>query len=254
MVILNSRAIVRRGEYEGFAAELSSLTAMLQLYCDNAETLPEQVLLYGSEEQQLEYMPEILKSRVSRCGGGLVAALKQAKNTVALNLLQGEFMPRLPWAKWWQNWRLVAALLVCAFIVEIAVEYHSFSQLQDRNLALRQQIEKRYRSVFPRGNLVDPEKQMRNQLVKLRGGAQGPGLVSVLNRIGRVVSSQPTATLAAINFNNNSGNIRLSLDAADFGAVESVRTGLSAVGLAAELQNSSAQGAGVRARLRVREK
>jgi general secretion pathway protein L len=69
-----------------------------------------------------------------------------------------------------------------------------------------------------------------------------------------VVSSQPSATLAAINFNNNNGNVRLSLDAANFSAVESVRTELSAVGLVAELQNSSAQGDGVRARLRLREK
>jgi len=254
IVIENTRALVRSGEFEGFATELDSLSAMLQLYCDNAETLPEQVFFYGSEQQQSQHIPEILQSRVSRNDGSFASAVEQSENTTTLNLLQGAFMPRLPWTKWWQNWRPVAILFACAFIVQLGVEYHSYSQLQDRNLALRQQIEQRYRSVFPRGNLVDPEKQMRNQLIKIRGDAQGPGFVSVLNRIGRVVSSQPSATLAAINFNNNNGNVRLSLDAANFSAVESVRTELSAVGLVAELQNSSAQGDGVRARLRLREK
>ncbi|MBT3410183.1 MAG: type II secretion system protein GspL, partial [Halieaceae bacterium] len=57
--------------------------------------------------------------------------------------------------------------------------------------------------------------------------------------------------IVSINYNDKSGEMRLNLLAADYEAVERIRTGIAESGLQATLENSSAQGERVRARMRV---
>ena len=86
------------------------------------------------------------------------------------------------------------------------------------------------------------------------GCAQSSGFVSLLEKVGKIVASRPGTSIATINYSDKSGEIRMNILASDYEAVEQVRVGINESGLEAVMENSSAQGEQVRARIRVGEK
>ncbi len=254
IVIEADQVIVRSGVNSGFSVERA--LAPLTLAALAGETEFDAVIVYGTDQQTDQgLLPDTLQANVQWRSGDFASALMLAvEEPQPLNLKQGEYGAKLPLRRWWLQWRLVAGLFVAAFGLQVASTWTDYSNLQDRNLYLRQQIEAAYRQAVPRGAIVDPEKQLQRQLDTLRGGAPGAGFVSLLNRIGRVIQAQKGAQLATINFNDKVGDVRLNLVVPDFKAVESIRTELDKVGLLAQMENSNTQGDVVRARLKVREK
>jgi general secretion pathway protein L len=254
IVIEADAIIVRSGYNSGFTVERSLALVALAALVEEMEF--DAVIVYGSEqESDLDLLPAELQVALQWRSGDFAAALLLAvEEQPTLNLRQGEYAAQLPLRRWWRQWRLVAGLFMAAFGLQLAGTWADYSKLQTQNLQLRQQIEAAYREVVPRGAVVDPEKQLRRQLESLRGGAQGAGFVSLMDRIGRVIQAQEGAQLATINFNDKVGDIRLNLVVPDFKAVESIRTKLDAVGMLAQMENSTTQGDMVRARLKVREK
>jgi type II secretory pathway component PulL len=99
--------------------------------------------------------------------------------------------------------------------------------------------------------MVDPEKQLRRQLVILRGGTQSSGFMVLMEKVGAVIHAQSGTSIASINYNDSGGDMRLNIVAEDFEAVEKIRAGINAAGLEAVMESSSAQSDGVRARLRI---
>ena len=122
--------------------------------------------------------------------------------------------------------------------------------MQQENLVLRGAVQESYRKAFPRGAVVDAEKQLRRQLDTLTGSSESSGFVSLMAGVGEVVAAAD-GSIVSINYNDKAAEMRLNLLAADYEAVERIRAGFVESGLQATLENSSAQGDQVRARLRV---
>ena len=135
--------------------------------------------------------------------------------------------------------------------LQLVASYTSYIGLERENLELRRQIETSYRRAFPKGALVDAEKQVKRQLDALRGTAQSSGFTSLMNRAGEVVASKPGARITSLSYNEKGGEMRMNITAQDFEAVESIRTAMTENGLNAVMETSNAQGEQVRARLRV---
>ena len=186
-----------------------------------------------------------------RKGGWLDAVMMSSDVPALLNLRQGSYAPILPWASWWQQWRWVAAILLGAALIQGALSYSQFQQAQSVNLDIRRDIETRYREVYPQGAIVDAEKQLERQLRSLRGDAQSAGFMSLLEQAGAVLNAVPGTQLINLNYTDRNGQLGLTLMASDFDALETLRSKLAREGLKVELENSSAQGDQVRARLRV---
>ena len=115
---------------------------------------------------------------------------------------------------------------------------------------MRGAVQETYRQAFPRGAVVDAEKQLRRQLDSMTGSSQASGFVGLVAQVGDVVTTAD-GSIVSINYNEKAGEIRLNLLAADYEAVERIRSGFVENGLQATLENSSAQDDGVRARMRV---
>jgi len=143
----------------------------------------------------------------------------------------------------------VAALLLAALSLQLASGWLDLRHLKQENLALRAEIQSVYRSVNPRGAAPDAERQLRRQLEELGGGGGGPAFTVLLAPLAEVLDEQDGATLASLNFNQRSGQLRVNMLVGDFGAVERIRAGLASSGLKATLENSSRAGDQVRARL-----
>ncbi len=255
LVLEGDRAVVRTGEATGFSVERDMLPVLLAGALDNQES-PGAVIVYGRDQaSDTQLLPESLRDRAQWRDGNFYSALMLSEAaTPSLNLRQGEYAPRLPLGRWWSQWRSVAALFALAFLLHMAATYADYLSLKRENLALRSAVEESYRKAYPKGVVVDAEKQLRRQLQGLRGSGQSSGFVSLMNRVGEVIAGRPGTTIASINYNDRGNEMRMNIVAADYEAVEQVRSDINRAGLSAEMESSSAQGDRVRARLRVGER
>jgi len=252
IVVEDDLALVRFDACEGAGIEASLLPVLLESALATMGA-PQSVVMYGFDQAaDTELLPASLRNAVQWRRGGLAAALMISDTTLAQpNLLQGDYAPRLPLARWWLDWRAVAAALAGVFLLQLAATFADYRSLKSENLALRSAVEQSYRSAYPRGAMVDPEKQLRRQLASLRGGAQSSGFMALIEKVGAVIHAQSGTSIASINYNESGGDMRLNIVAEDFETVEKIRAGINATGLEAVMESSSAQADGVRARLRI---
>ena len=253
VLIESDVAIVRTGLCAGFSTEPELLPSMLQSMLGNGAAGPETVLIYGEDQQQDSLLvPEILRDHIQWRRGDLRAALLLYPSpTSAINLRQGDYAVHLPLARWAKQWRAAAAVLAVAFCVQLVVTYVQVTGLERENEALRASIEHSYRQAYPKGALVDAQKQLSRQLDALRGSSQSSGFVSLISRVGEVVSAHPGTEISTINYSDRGDEIRMNLTARNFEVVDNIRTTLNRAGLSATMESSNAQGDQVRARMRI---
>ncbi|MCB1699660.1 MAG: type II secretion system protein GspL [Halioglobus sp.] len=257
IVLEGDDAIVRYDRCGGFTIERELLPAMLAaLAAEQPE--PGAVIFYGREQAaDISMLPQALQEKSQWRRGNLYSALLLGEAPQpALNLLQGAFATRLPIARWWREWRAVAAVFALAFGLQLVATYTDYLKLERENLALRGAVESSYRKAYPRGAVVDAETQLRRQLASMRGSGQSSGFVSLMEQVGAVIAGNKGSTIDAINYNFSSrgGEMRMNILATDFETVERVRADINKAGLEAVMESSSAQGDNVRARLRVGDK
>lgn len=250
VVVEASRCLVRVSDERAFVCQPDLLNVFLSASLESGA--PDSIVVYSSSESQLPDLDATLRDlMLVRKGGWLDAVMMSSDVPALLNLRQGSYAPILPWASWWQQWRWVAAILLGAALIQGALSYSQFQQAQSVNLDIRRDIETRYREVYPQGAIVDAEKQLERQLRSLRGDAQSAGFMSLLEQAGAVLNAVPGTQLINLNYTDRNGQLGLTLMASDFDALETLRSKLASEGLKVELENSSAQGDQVRARLRV---
>ena len=203
-------AIVRIGHCEGFAIERELLPGMLQAALQDAAEPPEAVIVYGQDQvADGQLLPAAIRDRMQwRRGGFRAALLLRTEDNIAVNLLQGDFARRLPLERWWRQWRAVAAVFVAAFALQLIAGYAGYLSLERENLELRREIQDSYRRAFPKGALVDAEKQVKRQLDAMRGTAQSSGFISLMDRVGKIVAGKPGTRIASINYNDRGGRIQ----------------------------------------------
>lgn len=252
IVIEGDQALLRSGPCDGFAIEADMLPVILEGEAA-ADEPPQAVVVYGADqESDRALVPTSLRDRLQWRRGNLPAAmlLAEAQDNV-LNLCQGEYAPQLPVARWWRQWRLVAAVLAGVFCLQLLATYSEYRQLSRENIALRTAVQNSYRQASPNGNIVDEEKQLSRQLNALRGSGNSSGFVSLFAKVGAVIAAQAGTQIATINYNDKGNEMRLNIVAADYEAVEAIREAINRTGLEAVMESSSAQGDKVRARMRV---
>jgi type II secretion system protein L len=254
LLLEQGRAVARVGQTAGFCVETDMLSAMLEAALREGE--PDAVIVYGSNQQRdLALLPGQLQDKVQWRAGSFSSAMLLSDGGVhGLDLLQGDYSPRLPLGRWWRQWRVAAVVFAVAFGLQLAATYADYHKLKNENLALRGAVEQSYRRAYPRGAVVDAEKQLRRQLDALRGSAQSSGFISLVDEVGGVIAGKPGTSIASLNYNDKSGEMRMNIVSANFEEVEQVREAINEAGLEAVMESSSAQGDKVRARLRVGER
>lgn len=257
VVIDADRWLVRAGFAEGFAMEPTAAPMAIRLLLNDAATRPVQLDIYCDEQYQatvLDQLPEPLREVVAFHEADYWSAVVEAcraENFAPINLLQGDFVRRLPWLKWWQQWKKVAVLAAVALTVHVIAALLQWHSLQQENVALRSEIEAVYRAVVPRGAIVDPERQLRRKVGQSQG-VQGEGFVSMLSKIGEAVAAVSDVQLQNINYTEQQSEVRLTLTLPSFNDVEKLRMNIEKKGLKAELTGSDRDGSKTRARLRVK--
>lgn len=254
LIVDADTVLLRFGRSAGTRVERALLPALLESLA--AEPPPERVVLYGEDEAaDIALLNAVTGVDLQWRRGGLAAALLlRDPGATSLNLLQGEFAPQLPYARWWGLWRGVAALLLLALTMHLAAGWLDLRRLERENLILRSEIQSVYRQVNPKGAVVDAEKQLRRQLSALSGGANGRSFTAMLAPLGSLLSRNDDMVFASLSYSQRNTELRVNLLASNFADVEILRAALNDAGYDATLESSSRSGDRVRARLRIGER
>ncbi len=246
----------------GFTIDPALTTESLALLLQEARK-PSRLQLSAPTQERLEQLQAALPAAIRGMADCYCQTLVQrlaplqpdsthsAIEWSGLNLLQGAFAPRLPLARWWQQWRGLAAMLLVAITAWSTNSLLDIHQLRQQQAKLQEQIELTFRTVVPEGLLVDAEKQLRNRLLALGNDGNYQGPVGLLASIAPALAQDPSVELKGFSYNLRQGDVRLNCQAGSFTSIEQLLSRLQQQGLNAELVHSSADGEGQRARLRI---
>ncbi|HVR82641.1 MAG TPA: type II secretion system protein GspL [Luteimonas sp.] len=139
------------------------------------------------------------------------------------------------------GWILGAALAIHAAALVI-----DWTSLANEQRALRQQMESRFRAVFPDAvAVVDPALQMRRKLAEARhaGGQSDSGdFLPMIAQVAAAVKELPAGAVRAVSY--ESGRMTLELSAVDEASVRRIVARLLQSGLSVDTSPASTRAAG----------
>lgn len=163
-----------------------------------------------------------------------------------------------------QRWRVLAGLPArlrpAAWILGAALAIHAVALVLDWNALaseqrdLRQQMEARFRGVFPDAVAVaDPALQMRRQLAQARhaaGQSDSGDFLPMIEQVAAATRDLPSGAVRTVSYEG--GRLTLELAAADEASVQRIQTRLRQAGLGVESPPPASRTAGAPVILTVR--
>ena len=249
LVMEEDTVLIRYGNTLGARIDRELLVLFLSSFVTEFHSL----VVYGeSQEADLASLGDDWLARAQWRRGGFASALMLAPPVEGLlDLRQGQFAAALPLGRWWQHWRTVAIAASIAVILQLGADITEYQRLSAENQQIREAIQASYRQANPRGAVVDPERQLDQQLSEFAARGQGVMFTPILAKVTESVAAMSQASISTLNFSGNTAELRMDILAKDYQAVDSLRATLTERGMKATLETSSSQGSKVRARLRV---
>lgn len=134
------------------------------------------------------------------------------------------------------RWRQVGWILLAALLLHSVALFADRMRLASEQQQLRQQMEARFRALFPDAVAVaDPVLQMRRQLARARHGANQPDVGDfpvMLGKVSEALASAPTTQLRALSYED--GRMTLELKAPGDALARQVQQLLTEAGFAVD--------------------
>jgi len=251
----NDRAVVRFAPWSAFVCAPSDVADWLQRANGNAAPRPLDVF---------DFRDAATARSVSSVGGQRAAAqavpdalafLAGGLRKPPLNLLHGEFAPQHRAERGARWWRMAAALAVAALVLVVANLGFEVLQLSRASARMDTLTEEAVRKAFPDVDDAElarmtPVDLARMRIERLRGGAQGSGLLRVLAEIAPVLGSTTRIQTRGMEFRN--GALELGLRAPDVATLDAVRERLAALpGLKVAVTAANPGDGGIDGRIRI---
>jgi len=237
------------------------ITSLLQ---QESLKTPEKIILFtldGEAEDDVtralvEFLPDDIELiKVSYNTHPLVIYCGQYNNAMPLNLLQDAYKPKRKDNVEWKRWRLAASLAVIWIVLGLGSATTEYYDLKDKNKQLSIQIEKIYKSSFPRSKkIVNARVQMEQKLKELKGGgstSEGTSMVALLTNSASALSSEKEINLQTISYRNN--KMELELTGTNLQAIESLNKKINQSPLKSEIVSSSSEKDQVKGSIRVQK-
>lgn len=241
---------VQYGQDLGFSIGKAQAKLALQLLIANHK--PDSIVLRADNSDALAELQNYLPAELADISQETeIKSWCSDLTSDSIDLCQGEFSRRLPIERWWKIWQGLATFAGVCVVITLVALMMQIRQLNKDNLAIRAATEQAARSVIPQGKLTNPERQLSTLLSQLQPAQQSAGLMELLSQSLPVLAESSDVKIKALNFNQETGELAINIQAKDFAAFEKITSALKAQQLQAEILNVNAQGDGQTARLRI---
>lgn len=253
VLIESTGAIVRLGPGRAFEVERDELEAWLR-HCEGPRDERGRLVADVLDATTDGSTPLLALDIADTLEGPVLALLARGARATLPNLLGGEFALRHRGESTRRLWRIAAMLAAAALLLGIGYAVTERMLLAREARALSAEIEKSYRAAFPQATRLtaNPRGQMEGELRRMRTGAQGAGLLALLQRVAPILTAGTQHRIEGIDYRN--GTLELEVRAPAVAALDAMREGVATIeGLRVELVAATSDERGATGRLRVRE-
>lgn len=237
----NGRAMLRTGAGSGYALPQDLMLTQL-----TSEAPGLRIFRQGQEIA----LPDTLTIIQTRMIDHVLDALDPA-NAPRLNMLHGEFAPQRETDKWLKAARLPVAL-AASWLILATLNLYLDNHAAAKTYAHWQDLaQERFSSAFPHiTRIVDMRVQAEQELARMRAGAQGTGMLHLLDQVSPALSKVKDLKLDGVQYRE--GSMYLNLSGQDLQALERLRGEIAAIPtLRFEVQSAQAGTEGVLIRLKL---
>ncbi len=247
-----NRIVVRRGELAGFSLPVDSGSSLLAGLLRQDEASLAHLQIWAATD----HLPSTLP--VDPAGAELHRVEPDSLLNVAalaaptVNLLQGAYDRRERMSKRIRPWIPAAAMLLVAFGVQMAIAGIDNVQLKRESEAVRQDMARIYRELYPDAkNVVNPKAQLDQKLAELSGG--GPaGALAMLDRVGTRLKAHDKIEIRGISLRGN--RMDLDLVASDLQTLDKLKQDLGNSSLDVVIQSANNRDNGIESRLQIEDR
>jgi len=183
--------------------------------------------------------------------GSLPWLASQIHAAAPLNLLQGEYAPRIAGGAEWRRWRVPAALAAALLLVFVGGKIYQVQRLDAAERALDAEIDQTFRMAMPgAADSTDARRRMAQRYASLQDGGGNAGLLPALNAFASARAAVPDASLQGISLRE--GSLDLRVRAADAASLDQINQQLRASGYTTELSSGTAEESGYEGRIHIR--
>ena len=254
VLIDHDMAVVRNGEYSGYAIDSDNLGIVLTAgNQDDLETLAV-LQLYVEQDAAIPDLGGYPgETRIEHYARDPLSVFSQGLDMKAINLLQGEFSHTGGWRRIWYPWRATAALLLAGVLISNAVMAVDYYRLNRESDQLRMQIEETFKKALPETRrLVNPRAQMQQKLDQLQH-RQGTGnrFLDLIGQSGVIIKDIKGVEITGANFRG--GRLDLDLKVSSLQLLDQLKQALTKNGaLSVEIQSATTESdQRVKSRLRI---
>ncbi|MEJ2589949.1 MAG: type II secretion system protein GspL [Candidatus Thiodiazotropha sp.] len=169
-----------------------------------------------------------------------------------INLLQGEYQRVDKMTLKWKRWLPAAILAAVALALGLVLNISDYYRYRAQSTALDQRIRQVFQQAFPNiKRIIDPKKQMEQELKTLRGGHSGSGasFANLFVPAASVIQNSPDTRLENISFRD--GQLDLQLTIKELQQLENLKKNMEQKALAVEIRAANASGDQVTSHLRI---
>lgn len=219
---LGSQWLVRHGDWQVSCVDSSWWGDYLAL------AAPNELLSYSPWPAELAAVPHQLAPAELP-----LALLASQLPEQSFSLLQGEFTPKRPQNKYWQQWRLAASfVLACLLVQLVLVTVEGFKANQQADQA-RDAATQLYKQRFPQERVVNLRRQVERKLAA-SGGSPDATMFGLLTQLQAPLSGVKGLTLDNLRYDNKKAELRFQATGADFAVFEQLKSQLEQQGLTVE--------------------
>lgn len=256
IILTPDHAVVRTGQYSGFACESNHLTSWLSLKLEEETQKPKDIYLHNYTEQTdvisptLENIPiQIQQFPATQCIQDLAMWIADEP---AINLLRGPYQAQSKISKIKKAWLLSSLLAVVIIALALFGNLVSYLILQHQDADINARIRHIYQQNFPEATTVTmPREHMQEKLKKVTNESNRNLFLVWTAYIGQATMKVSGVRLQRLDYRNQ--QMILELSTATFENLDSFTNTLKTFGLNVKQQNAVTSGAQVKANVLIQK-
>jgi general secretion pathway protein L len=163
-----------------------------------------------------------------------LALLARQLPTQSFNLLQGDYAPKRPQNKLWQQWQMsatLAGICVLVYLTSVGLEAWQFQRQASTANASAMSL---YKSKYPNERVFNLKQNVTRKLAASGGGDPNQSLVGLLSQLQPLLAQQPGLVLDNLRFDGKKAELRFQATADGFQSFEQLKNALQQQGFAVE--------------------